>query len=125
MPDNNTPYLLWNTSQPKATGLRRNVLLDQWDDTADEMHAIERAALDYLNALDVAQRGSYSAKAVKRFADHASDFAGRALDLLSDMHGDAQKRLDEEGIAPEEATYDDGILREEFNTWTKRAEARR
>ena len=125
MPDHSQPYTLWDTRQPKATGLRRNVLLDQWDDTADEMHAIERAALDYLNALDVAQRGSYNAAAVKRFADHASDFAGRALDLLSDMHGDAQKRLDEEGIAPEEATYDDGILRGEFETWTKRAEARR
>lgn len=109
----------------KVSPHRRNVLLDQWDDTADEMHAIERAALAYLGALDVAQRGSYNAKAVKRFADHAADFAGRTLDLLSDMHGDAQKRLDEEGIDPESLTYDDGILRAEFDTWTKRAESRR
>ncbi|WP_299109720.1 hypothetical protein [uncultured Bradyrhizobium sp.] len=104
---------------------RRRFLLDGWDDTRDEMHAIERAALAYLGALDLAQAGSYNAAAVKRFADHGSDFAGRALDLLSDMHGDAQKRLDAEGIAPEEATYDDGILRAEFDLWTKRAEARR
>jgi hypothetical protein len=112
-------------SRTASQNARRRHLLDEWDDTADEMRAIERAALDYLAALDNAQRGTYSAKAVKMFADHAADFAGGALDLLSNMHGAAQKRLDEEGIDPDSAVYDDGILRGEFDMWTKRAEARR
>jgi len=121
MPDTYTTA----TQRTQASAIRRRFLLDEWDDTQDEMHAIERAALSYLSALDVAQAGSYSAATVKRFADHASDFAGRALDLLSDMHGAFQKRLDEEGIDPDSLTYDDGILRGEFDMWTKRAEARR
>jgi len=107
-----------------ANTWRRRHLLDCWEDARDEFHAIETAALAYLDALDVRRRSSYNAAAVKQIDDHASDFAGRALDLLSDMIGAFQKRLDEEGIDPDSITYDDGILRGEFDTWTKRAEAR-
>ncbi len=132
MPDTNQPYVLWDTSQPKAafarkevTGFRRRHILDQWDEAADEFRAIETAALDYLRALDNRRLSSYGADAVKRIDNHASDFAGRALDLLSDMHGEAQKAADEKGIDPDSLTYDDGLLRAEFETWTQRAEARR
>lgn len=113
------------TISPSATTIRRRFLLDEWDDAADELRAIERAALDYLDALDIRRRSSYSAAAVKQIDNHAADFAGRTLDLLSDMHGAIQKRFDDEGIDPDSLVYDDGLLRAEFEEWTKRAEARR
>ena len=108
-----------------ANPVRRRHLLDQWDDTKTEFRAIERAALDYLSALQNRRDSTYDAKAVKRIDNHASDFASRALDLLSDMHGEAQKAADEEGIDPDLLTYDYSTLRFDFDLWTVRAEARR
>ena len=112
-------------SRAQASSLRRNILLDEWDDTGNEMHAIERAALAYLDALDARRGSSYGAKAVKLIGDHAADFAAGVLDLLSDIHGGEQKRLDNEGIDPESLTYDSGVLMAEADEWNKRAEARR
>lgn len=108
-----------------ADSLRRNFLLDQWEDTADEMHAIERAAIAYLDTLDIRRRSTYGADAVRAIDNYAADFAAGVLDLLSDIHGGEQKRLDNEGIDPDCAAYDDGILRAEADEWEKRAEARR
>lgn len=110
---------------PTANIVRRRFLLDEWNDAADEFHALERSALGYLDNLDICRRSTYGAAAVKRIDDHAADFAGRALDLLSDMIGAFHKRLDEEGIDLDGLTYDDGLLREQFDMWTIRAEARR
>lgn len=106
-----------------TTSTRRRVLLDEWSDTRDELHAMERAALAYLDALDVVRRSSYSAAAVKRIDDHASDYAWRTLDLISDIVGDFQRRLDADGI--DAVSYDDSVLQVEAMSWTKRAEARR
>jgi hypothetical protein len=106
-----------------TTSTRRRVLLDEWSDTRDELHAMERAALAYLDALDVVRRSSYSAAAVKRIDDHAADYAWRALDLLSDIVGDFQRRLDDDGI--DLVSYDDSVLQAEAMSWTTRAEARR
>jgi hypothetical protein len=108
-----------------TTSTRRRVLLDEWDDLRTELHAMERAALVYLDALDVVRRSSYSAVAVKRLDDHASDYAWRALDLLSDIVGDFQRRLDADNIDPDAVSYDDSVLQAEAMTWAKRAEARR
>ena len=108
-----------------TTSTRRRVLLEKWRDIRDELHAMERAALVYLDALDVVRRSSYSAVAVKRLDDHASDYAWRALDLLSDIVGDFQRRLDADNIDPDAVSYDDSVLQAEAMTWAKRAEARR
>jgi len=108
-----------------TTSTRRRVLLDEWHDLHDELHAMERAALAYLDALDVVRRSSYSAAAVKRIDDHASDMAGRTLDLLSDIVGDFQRRLDNDNINPWHVSYDDSVLQAEAMSWAKRAEARR
>jgi len=105
-----------------TTSTRRRVLLDEWHDLHGELHAMERSALAYLDALDVVRRSSYSAAAVKRIDDHAADYAWRTLDLLSDIVGDFQRRLDD-GI--DAASYDDSVLQAEAMTWAKRAEARR
>ena len=104
---------------------RRRVLLDEWDDLRDELHAMERAALAYLDALDVVRRSSYSAVAVKRMDNHASDYAWRTLDLISDIVGDFQRRLDDDGLDPGSVSYDDSVLQAEAMSWTSRAEARR
>ena len=108
-----------------TTATRRRVLLDEWDDLRDELHAMERAALVYLDALDVVRRSSYSAAAVKRIDDHASDYAWRTLDLISDIVGDFQRRLDDAGIDTGSVSYDDSVLRVEASAWTTCAEARR
>jgi len=106
-----------------TTSTRRRVLLDEWHDLHGELHAMERAALAYLDALDVVRRSSYSAAAVKRIDDHAADYAWRTLDLLSDTVGDFQRRLDDDGI--DLVSYDDSVLQAEAMSWTTRAEARR
>jgi len=106
-----------------TTSTRRRVLLDEWDDLRDELHALERAALAYLDALDVVRRSSYSAAAVTRIDDHASDYAWRTLDLIGDIVGDFQRRLDDDGI--DLVSYDDSVLQAEAMSWTTRAEARR
>lgn len=108
----------------QSNAVRRGFLLDQWGFDKDEFTAIERAALDYLTALDNRRRSCLLADAVKEIDDHASGFAGRAIDLLSDMLGRAQKAADEEGIAPEDITYDDSALQAEFTMWETRARAR-
>ena len=108
-----------------TTSTRRRVLLDEWSDTRDELHAMERAALAYLDALDVVRRSSYSAVAVKRIDNHASDYAWRTLDLISDIVGDFQRRLDADNIDPGSVSYDDSVLRVEASAWTTCAEARR
>ena len=108
-----------------TTSTRRRVLLDEWDDLRDELHAMERAALVYLDALDVVRRSSYSAAAVKRIDDHASDYAWRTLDLISDIVGDFQRRLDDDSLDPGSVSYDDSVLQAEAMSWAKRAEARR
>ena len=108
-----------------TTSTRRRFLLDEWCDLRDELHAMELAALVYLDALDVVRRSSYGAAAVKRLDNHASDYAWRALDLISDIVGDFQRRLDDDGIDPDAVSYDDSVLQAEAMTWTKRAEARR
>jgi len=106
-----------------TTSTRRRVLLDEWHDLRDELHAMERAALAYLDALDVVRRSSYSAAAVKRIDDHAADYGWRTLDLIGDIVGDFQRRLDDDGI--DLVSYDDSVLQAEAMSWTKRAEARR
>ena len=111
--------------QTATTSTRRRVLLDEWDDLRDELHAMERAALVYLDALDVVRRSSYSAVAVKRIDDHASDYAWRTLDLISDFVGDCERRFGDDGIDPDAASYDDSVLQAEAMSWAKRAEARR
>jgi len=113
------------TQRTQASAIRRRYFLDQWQDDRAEYLAIERAALDYLSALQMRRDSTYAADAVKRIDNHAADFAGRTLDLIADMHGEAKRAADEEGIDPDSITYDDGILRGEYETWDKRAEARR
>ena len=108
-----------------TTSTRRRVLLEEWRDLRDELHALERAALVYLDALDVVRRSSYSAVAVKRIDNHASDYAWRTLDLISDIVGDFQRRLDADNIDPGSVSYDDSVLRVEASAWTTCAEARR
>ena len=108
-----------------TTSTRRRFLLDEWCDARDELHAMERAALVYLDALDVVRRSSYSAAAVKRIDDHASDYAWRTLDLISDIVGDFQRRLDDAGLDPGSVSYDDSVLQAEASAWTTCAEARR
>ena len=108
-----------------TTSTRRRVLLDEWDDLRTELHAMERAALAYLDALDVVRRSSYSAVAVKRIDNHASDYAWRMLDLISDIVGDFQRRLEDDGLNPGSVSYDDSVLRVEASAWTTCAEARR
>jgi len=108
-----------------TTSTRRRVLLDEWHDLRDELHAMERAAPAYLDALDVVRRSSYNAAAVKRIDDHAADYAWRTLDLISDTVGDFQRRLDDDNINPWHVSYDDSVLQAEAMTWAKRAEARR
>ena len=108
-----------------TTSTRRRVLLDEWCDARDELHAMERAALAYLDALDVVRRSSYGAAAVKRIDNHASDYAWRTLDLISDIVGDFQRRLDDDGLDAGSVSYDDGVLQAEAMSWANRAEARR
>jgi hypothetical protein len=108
-----------------TTSTRRCFLLEEWRDIRDELRAMERAALAYLDALDVVRRSSYSAAAVKRLDDHAADYAWRTLDLISDFVGDCERRFGDDGIDPDAASYDDSVLQAEAMTWAKRAEARR
>ena len=111
--------------QTATTSTRRRFLLDEWRDLRDELHAMERAALAYLDALDVVRRSSYGAAAVKRLDNHASDYAWRTLDLISDIVGDFQRRLDDDGLDAGSVSYDDSVLRVEASAWTTCAEARR
>lgn len=112
-------------SKTAGASARRSAALDRWYDTREEFNAIEQAARFYLLALKNRRDSTYDAKAVKRIDDHASDFAGHTLDLLSDMHGEAQRDADEAGIDPSTLTFDTSILQDEFETWKERAEARR
>ena len=112
-------------SASAGSSARRRAALDQWDDTRDEFNGIEQAARFYLLALQNRRDSTYDAKAVKRIDDHASDFAGGVLDLLSDMHGEAQRAADDAGVNPDTLTFDASILQDEYEAWNKRAEARR
>ena len=108
-----------------TTSTLRRVLLEEWRDIRAVLYAMERAASIYLDARDVVRRSSYNAAAVKRIDDHASDYARRTLDLISDIVGDFQRRLDDDGLDAGSVSYDDSVLQAEVSAWSTCAEARR
>ena len=86
---------------------------------------MEQAARFYLMAVKARRDRTYDAELVKEIDNHASDFAGRVLDLLSSLHGAEQKEADDAGIDPDSFAFDVSILQDEYETWNARAEARR
>ena len=86
---------------------------------------MEQAARFYLLAVKARRDRTYDAKLVKEIDNHASDFAGRVLDLLSNLHGAEQTEADEAGVDPADLAFDVSILQDEYETWNARAEARK
>ncbi len=96
----------------------------QWDNDEEELNAIEKAALDLLDALNSHRESTYIAADVAKLDALAADIAGSTYDWLRARLAQCKSAADEVGIPPEQVDIDTSMLGEEADKWIERSKAR-
>jgi hypothetical protein len=111
-------------SAERVAARRRHAFWDQWDNDEEELNAIEKAALDLLDALDNHRESTYIAADVAKIDALAADISGTTYDWLRARIKQCKDAADEVGIPPEQVDIDTSLLAEEADKWIARSKAR-
>lgn len=103
---------------------RRHAFWDQWDNDEEELNAIEKAARDFLDALDGHRQSTYIAADVAKIDALGADVAGQTYDWLRARIKQSKDAADDVGIPPEQVDIDTSMLCEEADKWIERSKAR-
>lgn len=109
----------------RAEARRRHAFWDQWDNDEEELNAIEKAALDFLAALENHRESTYGAADVAKIDHLAADIAGTTFDWLRARIKQCKDAADEVGIDPYQVDIDTSLLCEEADKWIERSKARK
>lgn len=113
--------------QTRAANVQRSKFLtDEWDDTVKPaLEQIEKAALGFLHALDMARSEMMRADDIAALDALACDTAGGTIDVINHLIGTQRRELDDHDGDVEQMRLDLSVIEDEHKTWNARWEARR